>query len=371
MRSADWTYPTNVHFGAGRARDLGAICAAAGITRPLLVTDSHMADRVPTERALEVLRTAGLGVALFSGVRTNPTEAHVSAGRVLLREGGHDGVVALGGGSALDCGKLIALPGDSIWEIAGPGLPVIAVPTTSGSGAEVARTATLIDPAGGTKRMLSHPALMPTAALCDPELTLDVPPQLTAGAGMDALTHCLEAYCAPRYHPMADGIAVEGIRLVKDYLARAYHDGDDIEARAGMMTAAILGGVASEKGLGAIHALSHPIGARHDTHHGLTNGVILPYVLDFNRESVYDRIERLADWLGLADGFSGFFDFILRLRRDLGVPHTLNRIGVVEDGFEALSRLAASDPAATGNPRFLQPEDAMELYHRAYDGRLG
>jgi alcohol dehydrogenase len=211
---------------------------------------------------------------------------------------------------------------------------------------------------------------MPAQVICDPELTIGLPPALTAGTGMDAFAHCLEAYCSPSFHPMAEGIAVEGMRLVKDYLPDAYRDGTDVEARAQMLAAAAMGATAFQKGLGAIHALSHPVGALYDTHHGLTNAVFLPYVLDFNREALWDKIDRLAGWLELEDGFSGLLDFVLRLRRDLGIPHTIDKIGVDDGRFDEMAAMAVVDPTAGGNPRRLTLADARDLYERAYEGRV-
>ncbi len=383
--TANWNYPTAIRFGSGRIAELGRACVAAGITRPLLVTDPGVAPLPITERALAAIRAEGLEVAVFSDVKPNPTEDNVAAGLTALRAGGHDGVVAFGGGSALDCGKVVAfMRGQTrpMWDFEDIGdwwtradpegiAPVVAVPTTAGTGSEVGRAGVITNVASHTKKVIFHPRMMPVEVICDPELTIDLPPHLTAGTGMDALAHCLEAYCAPAYHPMAEGIAVEGIRLVKEYLPRAYRDGTDIEARAQMLSAAAMGATAFQKGLGAIHALSHPVGAIYNTHHGLTNAIFMPYVLDFNREAIYDKIERLAAWLGIADGFSGFLDFLLRLRRDLGIPHTLDRIGLDGARFAEMAEMAVVDPTAGGNPRALTPGDAMDLYQRALDGRVG
>ena len=383
--TANWNYPTAIRFGSGRIAELGRACVAAGITRPLLVTDPGVAPLPITERALAAIRAEGLEVAVFSDVKPNPTEDNVAAGLTALRAGGHDGVVAFGGGSALDCGKVVAfMRGQTrpMWDFEDIGdwwtradpegiAPVVAVPTTAGTGSEVGRAGVITNVASHTKKVIFHPRMMPVEVICDPELTIDLPPHLTAGTGMDALAQCLEAYCAPAYHPMAEGIAVEGIRLVKEYLPRAYRDGTDIEARAQMLSAAAMGATAFQKGLGAIHALSHPVGAIYNTHHGLTNAIFMPYVLDFNREAIYDKIERLAAWLGIADGFSGFLDFLLRLRRDLGIPHTLDRIGLDGARFAEMAEMAVVDPTAGGNPRALTPGDAMDLYQRALDGRVG
>jgi len=381
--AAIWSYPTAIRFGAGRVAELGAACKAAGITRPLLVTDPGVAALPITARALEVLAGAGLPTAVFSDVQPNPTAENVAAGLTVLRAGNNDGVVAFGGGSALDCGKVIAfMRGQTrpIWDFEDIGdgwtradasgiVPVVAVPTTAGTGSEVGRAGAITNTATRTKKVIFHPHMLPAQVILDPELTLGLPPALTAGTGMDALAHCLEAYCAPAYHPMADGIAVEGIRLVKESLARAYRDGGDLEARGQMLAAATMGAVAFQKGLGAIHALSHPVGALYDTHHGLTNAVLMPYVLDFNRAEIELKIERLADWLGLDHGFPGFMDFVLRLRRDLGIPPDLAALGVDETRVDELAAMAAADPTAAGNPRPLTEADALGLYTLALGGR--
>ncbi len=347
VATANWNFPTKIRFGAGRIDELPDACAAAGITRPLLVTDPGLVRLPITSHALGLLEAAGLRAAVFSEVQPNPTEANVTAGLAVLRDGGHDGVIAFGGGSALDCGKVVAfMKGQTrpMWDFEDIGdwwtradpkgiAPVVAVPTTAGTGSEVGRAGVITNLATHTKKVIFHPGMMPREVILDPELTVGLPPALTAGTGMDALAHCLEAYASPFYHPMAEGIAVEGIRLCKEYLPRAYRDGTDLEARANMLSAAAMGATAFQKGLGAIHALSHPVGALYNTHHGLTNAVFMPYVLDFNREALWDKIDRLSAWLGIEDGFPGFLDFILRLRRDLGIPHTLDRIGVDESRF--------------------------------------
>jgi alcohol dehydrogenase len=382
--TADWNFPTAIRFGAGRIDELAVACRAAGIARPLLVTDPGVAPLPIAARARDVLDGSGLAVAVFSDVKPNPTDANVAAGLEAFRAGGHDGVVAFGGGSALDCGKVIAFMAGQTrpmwdfedvgdwWTRADPSgiAPVVAVPTTAGTGSEVGRAGVITNLDTHTKKVIFHPRMMPAQVICDPELTIGLPPALTAGTGMDAFAHCLEAYCSPSFHPMAEGIAVEGMRLVKDYLPDAYRDGTDVEARAQMLAAAAMGATAFQKGLGAIHALSHPVGALYDTHHGLTNAVFLPYVLDFNREALWDKIDRLAGWLELEDGFSGLLDFVLRLRRDLGIPHTIDKIGVDDGRFDEMAAMAVVDPTAGGNPRRLTVADARDLYERAYEGRV-
>lgn len=374
--TANWSYPTAIKFGAGRISELGAQCKAAGIRRPLLVTDRGLAGLPITARALDLLDEAGLGRALFADVDPNPTEANMHAGLAVYRAGGHDGVVAFGGGSALDLGKMIALMVDqpvSVWDLEDIGdwwtranpatiAPVIAVPTTAGTGSEVGRAGVLTDSATHRKKIIFHPKLMPVVTICDPELTVGMPAFITAGTGMDALAHCLEAYCSPFYHPMSQGIALEGMRLVLENLPRAYATPDDLEARAHMMSAAAMGAVAFQKGLGAIHSLSHPVGAVYNTHHGTTNAVVMPMVLAFNRPAIEDRIARAAAYLGIAGGFDGFAERIMALRSELKIPPNLAAMGVEAGRLDELTEMALLDPSCGGNPIEMTRENTRALF---------
>lgn len=380
----DWSYPTTVRFGPGRIAELPEAVRAAGIARPLFVTDPALAAQPRVAAALEGLHAAGITPRLFSAIKPNPVDANIRAGIAAFRAGGHDGVVAFGGGSALDAGKLIAfMQGQTrpVWDFEDVSdhwkradtsrlAAVVAVPTTAGTGSEVGRAAVLGGDETPTKKVIFHPAMLPRIALCDPELTLGMPPQLTAGTGMDAFSHCLEAYCGRAYHPLADGIALEGMRLVKDNLERAHAHGGDRVARAQMMAAALMGATAFQKALGAIHALSHPIGALHDTHHGMTNAVLVPYVLMFNRAAIEEKIVRLAAWLGLNPSFNAFLDWVVRLRITLGVPHTLTQFGVTDSHVDKIADLAPKDPAASGNPIALDAAGARGILAAAHAGRL-
>jgi alcohol dehydrogenase class IV len=374
--TANWSYPTAIKFGAGRISELGAQCKAVGMKNPLLVTDRALASLPITAQALDILEAAGLGRAMFSEVDANPTEANMTAGLAVYRAGGHDGVVAFGGGSALDLGKMIALMVDQpvgVWDLEDIGdwwtranpdtiAPIIAVPTTAGTGSEVGRAGVLTDSATHRKKIIFHPKLMPAVTICDPELTMGMPAFITAGTGMDALAHSLEAYCSPHYHPMSHGIALEGMRLVLENLPRAYATPDDLEARANMMAAAAMGAVAFQKGLGAIHSLSHPVGAVYNTHHGTTNAVVMPMVLAFNRAAIEARINRAAAYLGIAGGFEGFVAHILELRRALAIPANLSAMGVEAARLDALTEMALLDPSCGGNPIEMTRENTRALF---------
>ncbi|MBL0935857.1 MAG: iron-containing alcohol dehydrogenase [Rhizobiaceae bacterium] len=381
--TSKWNFPTTVLFGPGRVGELPAVLASAGIARPLFVTDPGLAKLPVVADTLAILDKAGVEYAVFSDVRPNPVESNLAAGIQAFKSGNHDGVIAFGGGSALDLGKLVAFQaGQSrpIWDFEDVGdwwtradsaaiAPVIAVPTTAGTGSEVGRAGVLTNEVTHTKKVIFHPKMLPVTVIADPELTVGMPKMITAGTGMDALAHCLEAYCAPGYHPMADGIALEGIRLVLENLPRAYADGTDIEARAHMMSAAAMGATAFQKGLGAIHSLSHPIGALYDTHHGMTNALFMPYVLDFNRPVIEERIERLAAYCGISGGFDGFRSKIMDLRTELSVPSTLRDLipGLRMDDArrDLIAEMAIVDPTAGGNPVELTKEAALALLEKS------
>lgn len=360
----NWSYPTSVRFGAGRIAEIAEACRVAGIRKPLLVTDRGLASMEITAKTRALVEAAGLGNAMFSEVDPNPSDLNVAAGLKVYREGGFDGVIAFGGGSALDLGKTIAFMAGQTrplwdfedigdwWTRANPaGIhPIVAVPTTAGTGSEVGRAGLITNSALHEKKIIFHPKMLPSVVICDPELTVGMPKFITAGTGLDAFAHCVEAYSSPHYHPMSQGIALEGMRLVKEYLPRAYADGSDIEARAHMMSAAAMGATAFQKGLGAIHAISHPVGAVHNTHHGTTNAVCMPEVLKFNRPAIEDRFDMVAAYLGIKGGFDGFCAFVEELNASLGIPRTLGGIGVKDADVDALSKSALNDPSVGGNP---------------------
>ncbi|WP_349434925.1 iron-containing alcohol dehydrogenase [Pararhizobium sp. A13] len=374
--TANWSYPTAIKFGAGRIKELADHCKALGIKKPLLVTDRGLAPMQITQNALDILDAAGLGRALFSDVDSNPTDVNLGAGVKAFKDGGHDGVIAFGGGSGLDLGKCVAfMAGQTrpVWDFEDIGdwwtrasvegiAPIIAVPTTAGTGSEVGRASVITNSQTHTKKVIFHPKFLPAVTICDPELTVGMPRVITAGTGMDAFAHCLEAYSSPFYHPMSAGIALEGLRLVKEYLPRAHKDGTDIEARAHMMSAAAMGAVAFQKGLGAIHSLSHPVGAIYNTHHGMTNAIVMPPVLRFNRPAVEDKIGMAAAYLGISGGFDGFYDYVLTLREELGVPDKLSALGVGTDRIDEMAAMAIVDPTAGGNPVELTLDAAKQLF---------
>lgn len=374
--TGNWSFPTRVRFGAGRVRELGRACSEAGMSRPLLVTDRGLSGLDITRWALGILESEGYGRAIFSDVDPNPSDRNLADGIRVFLDGGHDGVVAFGGGSGLDLGKAIAFMARQtrpVWDFedisdwwtradAKVIAPNIAVPTTAGTGSEVGRASVITNSATEEKKIIFHPRILPVDVICDPELTLGLPPAMTAGTGMDAFAHCLEAYCSPHFHPMSQGIAVEGLRIAAEFLPRAHADGSDIEARAQMMAAASMGAVAFQKGLGAIHALSHPIGARYGTHHGTTNAVVMRAVLAFNRPAIERQIERAAAYLGIDGGFDGFLGFVVRLTRRLGIPDTLGGLGVADPDLDWLTARALADPTAGGNPIKLTVESTRALY---------
>jgi alcohol dehydrogenase class IV len=378
------TFPTAIKFGAGRIKELAGLCKANGIKRPLFVTDPGLAGMAMVKSILDDLKAAGLGAALFSDVRPNPVEANLHAGVKAYKAGRHDGVVAFGGGSGLDVGKLIALMhGQTIsvfdledvgdwWTRADAGKisPIIAVPTTAGTGSEVGRAGVVTHPETHEKKIIFHPAIMPKVALLDPELSVGLPPKLTAATGMDALAHCLESYCAPFYHPLAKGIALEGMALVKDNLAKAVKKGRDLDARGNMLVASSMGATAFQRGLGAIHALSHPFGGLYDAHHGLLNGIVMPYVLKANRRKIEKDIERAAAYLGIKGGFDGFMKWILALRKEIGIPHKLADIGIDAGRLDEVAKMAIRDPSAGGNPIQFSEKQYKALARKCVTGDL-
>lgn len=383
--TGNWNYPTSVRFGPGRLAELPAICAELGLKRPLLVTDPGLAGLPLVRDVVDAAGRQGLDLAVYSDVQPNPRDSNVVTGVAAFRDGRHDGVIAFGGGSALDAGKAIAFMtgqsrpisdfediGDN-WSRADTRAiaPIIAIPTTAGTGSEVGRAAIIADDADGRKRVIFHPAMMAKIVIDDPNSTLGLPPALTAATGLDAFIHNLEAYCAPGYHPLADGIALEGMRLLAEWLPVAYAYGDDIQARSHVLAAASMGATAFQKGLGGVHAISHAVGSLYGTHHGLTNAVVLPYVLQHNADVIGLQAQKVMRLLGAArTDVDALTDFVLEFRKTLDIPNTLADIGVPDNGADAVAQLAYDDPTRPGNPKPLTADDLRTIFVNAVRGIL-
>lgn len=383
--SANWNYPTNIRTGTGRVKELPDLCKQMAIQSPLLITDPGLAGLPMIKQVMDNLKAAGLGAGIFSAIKTNPSGENVEAGVSFYHAKRHDGVIAFGGGSALDAAKAVALMvgqdrplwdfediGDNWTRVNVNGMaPVIALPTTAGTGSEVGRASVITDQANHIKKIIFHPAMLPSQVILDPELTVDLPPSLTAATGMDALSHNLEALCSPFYHPLAEGIAIEGIRLVYHYLPRAVADGHDIEARSQMQVCSSMGATAFQKGLGAMHALAHPLGALYDAHHGTLNAILMPYVLKANRTAIESKITRLSRYLGLEKAdFNGFLEWVVELRARLGIPATLAEIGIDDTDSATVGNMAVADPSAGGNPLSYSSAEYQRLFRDAVAGRL-
>ncbi|WP_444929845.1 iron-containing alcohol dehydrogenase [Microbulbifer sp. SSSA002] len=386
----NWNYPTTVWVGPGRVAELAEACRTLNIRKPLLVTDPAIAALPLLQSAANPCRQAGLDVRIFYRIKGNPNEANISAGVAELREQQCDGVIALGGGSALDAGKAIALMAGQrrrIWDFEDIGdnyrrvdaaaiLPLVAIPTTAGTGSEVGRVAVITDEVAQIKRLIFHPRMMPDIVILDAQLTLGLPPALTAATGMDALSHNLESFCSPQYHPMAEGIAVEGMRLIKAYLPRAYAAGAELEARQQMLVASCMGATAFQRGLGAMHALAHPLGALYDKHHGLLNAILMPYVLAANRPAVQPSMEHLALYLQLPasdsgdSGFARVLDWVLGLRRQLGIPPRLADIGIDDSDADRIGTMASLEASAGTNPMHFNAIEYRDIFLRACEGAI-
>ena len=384
MDSVNWNYPTAIRFGRGRVREIAEVCRNFGISSPLVVTDPGLCKLLMTENILELCRSEKLSTGLFSDIHANPTGSDVNAGIKICRGHMHDGVIALGGGSALDAGKAIAAfayQDCELWELEDIGenwkradrgqiLPVIAIPTTAGTGSEVGRASVIVKQDEPRKVILFHPDMCPVSVILDPELTTSLPPSLTAATGMDALSHNLEACCSPVFHPMASGIASEGIRIIHDNLVQAVLDGSDLSARGHMLVASAMGATAFQRGLGAMHALSHPLGALYNAHHGMLNAILMPYVLLANRAAIEPVIARLSRNLSMNEGFEPFFEWILDLRSRIGIPNTLSELGIDETGMTEVGEMAVADPSASTNPVPFSAAQYCEIGQRAVNGDL-
>ena len=376
--TANWSYPTTVKFGPGRIRELGEACLSLGVKNPLLVTDKVLAQLDITQKALAILKSSGFESSVFFDVDPNPNETNLEAALVVYNDGNHDAVIAFGGGSAVDLGKMVAfMSGQSrqIWDFEDIGdwwtranseaiSPIIAVPTTAGTGSEVGRASVITNSKTNEKKIIFHPKVLPSVVICDPELTVGMPSFVTAGTGLDAFAHCVEAFSSPHYHPMSQGIAVEGMKLVIENLPKAYNNPKDLQARSNMMSAAMMGATAFQKGLGAIHALSHPIGALYNTHHGTTNAVCMPAVLDMNAPEIKNRFDQVSSYIGVQNGFEGFCNFVREFNLSFKIPTKLSGLGVVNVDVEKLTKAALKDPSCVGNPVPLNHENVAELINQ-------
>ena len=386
MRNFNWNYPTTMWVGENRIKDISFACKLLNIKKPLLVTDKGLVNSEIVKKTCKFLKNENFNTEVFSNVIGNPTGTNVYEGVNFYKKKNCDGVIAFGGGSALDVGKAIAfMSGQTlpIWDFEDVGdnwtnanseliPPIIAVPTTAGTGSETGRASVILNEETGVKNIIFHPKFLPSIVILDPLLTVGLPSKITATTGMDALSHNLEAYCAPGFHPMADGIALEGMKIIKCWLIEAVKDGSNIEARMNMLTAASMGSTAFQKGLGAIHSLSHPVNALNNIHHGLSNAIFMPYVLTFNKDVIEKKIIKICEYLEIEDkSFNGFLNWILELRKNLKIPHKLSEVIDEKDfDLDRLSNMALKDPSTGGNPKKLTKEDMKRMYQHSMTGEL-
>ncbi len=398
MSNFNWGYPNTVWFGNGRIKDLPKACKILKINKPLLVTDKDLVKTKMVQETLEINKRANLLTSVFSDLKGNPLGSHVKRGVEIFKNGNYDGIIAFGGGSSLDVGKSIVLQASlnrPLWDFTDGGsfwierkfsesmavnrisnsdniVPTIAIPTTAGTGSETSRAAAIINDETKVKKIIFHPRMLPTLTILDPKLTVGMPPFLTAATGMDAFAHNLEAYCAPGFHPMADGIALEGMLLIKKWLEIAVKERENLEARANMLASSSMGATAFQKGLGAIHSLSHPVNSMFDVHHGLSNGIFMPYVLTFNRSTIENKIAKLSGYLELKKAsFNSFVDWVLDLRNKIKIPHKLSEcVEITGTDIEKLSPMALNDPCTYDNPRKITLNDTKLLYQYSVEGKL-
>ena len=386
MTSYNWNYPTTVWVGEKRIEDLHLACAQLKMKKPLFVTDSGLAQSEMVKKIVDDLNKKSFQTKVFSEVKGNPVGSNVLQGVEAFRKGNHDGVIAFGGGSGLDVGKAVAFMSAQsrpIWDFEDVGdywtransdgiAPIIAVPTTAGTGSETGRASAIVNEKTGIKKIIFHPKFLPSIVILDPVLTVGLPPKLTAATGMDALAHNLEAYCAPGFHPMADGIALEGMYLIKKWLAIAVKDGKNLEARSNMLAAASMGSTAFQKGLGAIHSLSHPVNSMYNVHHGLSNAIFMPYVLTFNKKEIENKIVKITEYLDLKERtFDVFLNWIMNLREEFNIPHKLSDVADVKNkDLDKLSKMALEDPSTSGNPKKLELKDMKTMYIHSLEGKL-
>ena len=372
MQNMNWNYPTTIWFGENRYKDIQEACSSINIQNPLIVTDPGLLNTDLIEKLNKSLKSQ---TKVYSDVQGNPTGSNVTNGVKVLLEGDHDGVIAIGGGSAMDVGKGIAFLAHQtkpLWDFEDIGdlwmkadsksiLPIIALPTTAGTGSEVGRAAVFLNEETKKKKIIFHPKMLPQIAILDPILSLGLPKNVTAGSGMDALAHCIEAFSSPFFHPMAEGTAVEGIRLVKENLQEVYNDGGNVIARANMLVASMMGAAAFQKGLGAVHSVTHPVNSLYNSHHGTTNGTVMPFVLEYNRSAIESKFDRLGRYINISSGLDGIIDWVNNLKKEMNIPHSLQDMGVQLGDEEKLSKLAFEDPSTGGNPLPMTVDKFKEL----------
>ena len=382
IQNINWNYPTSIWFGLNRIKEIQKACDDLNISNPLIVTDPGI---LQTDIITKINSSLKTKANIFSQVKSNPTGTNVEAGVKIFNENNHDGVIAVGGGSGMDTGKGIAFMSKQdrpLWDFEDIGdwwtraksnviYPIIAVPTTAGTGSETGRASVFTNEDSKEKKIIFHPKMLPSVVILDPDLTIPLPPSLTAYTGMDALAHCLEAYSSENFHPLSQGIALEGMKIIKNNLIEAFNDGKNIKARANMLATSCMGSIAFQKGLGAIHSLSHPVGAIYNTHHGLTNAVFMPYVLKRNEDAIKDKITDLSKYLNLPNpSFQSFLDWIIDLRKLLNIPHTLNDLIHEDSQLEVMSEMAFNDPSTASNPIKLEKNDFLNLYKNSFEGLL-
>ncbi|MBT7812389.1 MAG: iron-containing alcohol dehydrogenase [Proteobacteria bacterium] len=383
--NANWNYPTAIRVGPDRLSEIGDCCLSLNLRNPLLITDPGIKDFPFINAAVDSCKASGLNCGVFSDVQPNPTGTNIEQGVSAFNSGDHDGVIGIGGGSALDAGKAIALMAKqdiSLWELedvgdnwtradAGGIAPIVAVPTTAGTGSEVGRASVILDEVAKVKKIIFHPQMVPAIVILDPMVTTGLPPMLTAATGMDALSHSLEAWCSPAYHPMAEGIAVEGIRLVREYLPTAVASGSDVEARTQMLVASMMGATAFQRGLGAMHALAHPLGALYNAHHGTLNAVLMPYVLIANRQAIEPRIIHLARSVDIPNAsFDSFLEWVLALRETVSIPQNLEDLGIDDNQADLIGKMAEVDPSGGTNPILFDASQYQSIFMNALNGNL-
>ena len=380
MQNMNWNYPTNIWFGVDRSKEIQSACDSLNIKKPLIVTDPGL---LQTPIVDQINCDLSSRTNVYSNVQGNPTGSNVTDGVKVFLEGNHDGVIAIGGGSGMDAGKGIAFLAHQsrpLWDFEDIGdwwtradssviKPIIAIPTTAGTGSEVGRAAVFLNEENHKKKIIFHPKMLPQIAILDPSLTLNLPKSITAGTGMDALAHCIEAYSSPFYHPMAEGTALEGLRLVKENIQEVYHNGNNVEARSHMLVASMMGAAAFQKGLGAIHSVTHPVNSLYKTHHGTTNGTVMPFVLNYNRSTIEEKFTRLANFLDIKNGFEGIVDWIIELKKEMEIPETLKDMGVNEGDEIKLAPLAQEDPSTGANPLEMTVERFQELILNCISGK--